>query len=217
MKRIGMIAVVLSMVLGLGGCSVKSFSQVAEELSGGSGSESGSTGTIEGADMTKDDVKQYENEDGTYTYEAMGYGTAVETDWFNYAVTDAYYVDASSLPDGTVPADHACLAVEMVIKNTFRGSVDMYYSDFQIQWGAGDDDYDYPLEENSAFGEDQFPDEYKLSIGETRTGVLYFSVPEGCSDVCIAFMETYDDETTGDVFFNYFTINEGESSSSPKA
>ena len=100
--------------------------------------------------------------------------------------------------------------------------------DFQIQWDAAegedpDDAYDYPLadtvtDENGdtewvSLSDRQLPAEWELGVGEERTGILLYAVPEASSEYSIAFMEIYesednDDGEYGDVFFVYFSADE---------
>ena len=51
------------------------------------------------------------------------------------------------------------------------------------------------------------PGEYELGIGKSINGLLVFEVPAGNKDFSISYLEMFDDDTTGDVFFVYFSAD----------
>ena len=52
--------------------------------------------------------------------------------------------------------------------------------------------------------------EWEFSIHDTRTGTLLYSVPEGSSTYSVAFMEYYEDGTTGSLYEVRFSAPEQE-------
>lgn len=177
------------MVVSLAGCGK------LNTLGSGNSSASESTGV-------------YADENG---YAEGRMGDVMHNCFFDFTVNSAYLCDEY----GTWEASYGykVLVVELTIKNTSQTSIPMYDTDFQIQWSDdADDAYDWPLTLYTAstdtIGENVLPAEYTLSVNESRTGLLLFEVPEGEADFAIAFMEYFDDDTTGDVFFVYFTAKD---------
>ncbi len=141
-------------------------------------------------------------------------GDTMKTYFFNYTVNEAYAVSEF---EGYTPEDGNVLVVtEVTVKNTFEDSIEMYDTDFQIQWGSdGEDDYRYPItidmetgEEREQLSDEQLPALYTLEPGESRTGLLVYEIPEGNPDCSISYMEYFSDESTGDTFFVFFTVDD---------
>ena len=90
----------------------------------------------------------------------------------------------------------------------------MFDTDFQIQWNSDEEDaYDVPVTYyTDPVSDQQLPGEYELAVDEERSGLLVFEVPEGESDFSISYLELFEDESEGDVFFVYFTAEEQEGS-----
>ena len=133
-------------------------------------------------------------------------GDTMSTAWFTFKINSAKLADDYK---GTVQADDGMklAVVNVTLTNTFEEDIPMYDSDFQIQWGEGEDDYDFPvtLEEPSLWTEGMLEESYELPVKKSVTGDLVFAVPEGIHDFLLAFMEYYDtedeDSEEGDVFF----------------
>ena len=159
------------------------------------------------------------NGDSQTGYAQDGYaegrmGDTMHTVFFDYTVNSAYLCDSF---EGYAPSQEGfrLLVAEVTVLNTFQESIPMYDTDFQVQWGDDEDAYDVPityyLEET--LSDDQLPYEYELAVDESRTGLLVFEVPEGEKDFSISYLEFFDDNTEGDVFFVFFTAEEqGDSS-----
>ena len=83
----------------------------------------------------------------------------------------------------------------------------MYDTDFQIQWNSdGADDYDFPITAYvDPVSDEQLESTYELGINEEVTGLLVYEVPTGEKDFSISYLELFDDESEGDVYFVYFT------------
>lgn len=146
-----------------------------------------------------------EEDSSTGGYSEGCLGDTMETCFFDYTVNSAYLCEAYN---GYQPADGNCLLVaEVTVKNTFHESIEMYDTDFQIQWNSdGPDDYDYPITNyTEPVSDEQLESTYELSINEEVTGLLVFEVPAGKKDFSISYLELFDDDSEGDVYFVYFT------------
>ena len=139
-----------------------------------------------------------------------GLGEAMNTYFFDFTVNSAAltgtYGDVT-LNEGTF------LVANVTVKNTADSTISMYDTDFQAQWGdEADEAYSYPITweyEDGLLDEmRQFPSEYELEPGESRTGELVYIVPEGRGEYSISYEEIFsstEGETVeGDVFFVFF-------------
>lgn len=182
MKKVCSLALALTLVLALAGCGGKS-----ESSSGGSGAGYAEDGYAEGR-----------------------IGDTMHTYFFDYTVNSAYVCDGF---EGYVPADgNELLVAEVTVKNTGRASVEMYDTDFQVQWnGDSEEDFGYPITfdgtETGAptVSDSQLPAIYTLGVNEEETGLLVYEVPAGNQDFSISYLEEFDDESSGDVFFVFFS------------
>ncbi len=133
-------------------------------------------------------------------------GDTMHTYFFDYTVNSAYLCDEY---EGHTPAEgNEILVADVTIKNTVTSSIPMYDTDFQIQWNDdADDAFGFPitLELDDVLNDEMLPGEYELSIGKTINGLLVYEVPAGNKDFSISYLEMFDDDTTGDVFFVYFS------------
>lgn len=153
---------------------------------------------------TNNDSGVYPDSDGF----ASGYiGDEMHTSWFAFTVNSAY---VTTKYEGYTPAaGNELLVVELTVHNTFNESVPMFYDDFQAQWNDdADDAYAWPVEDAESIDSDMFPDEYKLAISQSRTGLLLYEVPAGNDDFSISFQEYFEDDSVGDMFFVYFTAED---------
>lgn len=186
---------------------------------GNSGSSSGSSGSSSAGSGNSD---RSSASSGT-TENRVGYpdeygnaegriGDTMHTYFFDYTVNSAYLCDEY---EGYEPVNsgYEILVADVTIKNTFIESLPMFDSDFQVQWGDdADDAYEYPitcfyLEEGEVLNDQMLPYEYELSINQSVNGLLVFEVPAGKKDFSISYLELFDDDTSGDVFFVYFTAD----------
>lgn len=149
-------------------------------------------------------------EDNTGGYMEGRIGDCMETYFFNFSINSAYLCKEFK---GYRPADKKTILVaEATVKNSWHGSITMFDTDFQVQWNSdGAEDYDYPI---TCYAEpicnEQLPEKYELGVDEEITGLLIFEVPEGRKDFSIAYLELFDDDSEGDVFFVYFTAHESD-------
>uniref|UniRef100_UPI004055D56C DUF4352 domain-containing protein n=1 Tax=Acetatifactor sp. TaxID=1872090 RepID=UPI004055D56C len=145
-------------------------------------------------------------EDG---YAEGRFGSVMHTYFFNYTVNSAYLCNDYN---GYVPADgNTLLVADITVKNTFSESIEMYDTDFQIQWGDDDNEeaYDFPITFYvDPVSDEQLPGTYELAINEEKTGILVFEVPAGNTDFSISYLELFSDDSEGDVYFVYFTAKE---------
>lgn len=128
-------------------------------------------------------------------------GDKITTDFFDYTPNSAVAADSYG---GYLPAEgNKLVVVDMTIKNTETYSMPMSLYDFWLDWGSGDEEYAYPLEQ---FCDEQLADEYEIPINATEEGLLIFEVPADKKDFSLGFLEVYEDESTADAFFTYFTV-----------
>lgn len=135
-------------------------------------------------------------------------GDTMHTYFFDYTVNSAYLCDEY---EGYTPADgYEILVADITVKNTSTSTLPMYDTDFQIQWNdEADDAYGFPitLDLNDVLNDQMLPGEYDLAIAKSINGLLVYEVPAGNNDFSISYLEMFDDDTTGDVFFVYFSAD----------
>ena len=144
---------------------------------------------------------------------AKGYiGDILHTYWFDFVVNSAKLCQEY---EGCTAYDgYRLLVVDMSIKNTVDFSIPMYWSDFPILWGDGDEDGAYPLPKDEFNAtRNIFPDEYTLGINENKSGVLVYEVPvTDVPDYMLVYWEIFDDGTEegeeGDTYIVYFTAGQ---------
>lgn len=156
-------------------------------------------------ELEAEEESEVEEESSTGGYSEGRFGDTMETYFFDYTVNSAYL---SEEYNGYQPADGKCILVaEVTVKNTFNESIEMYDTDFQIQWNSdADDAYDFPITAyTDSVSDEQLESTYDLGINEEVTGLLVFEVPTGEKDFSISYLELFDDESEGDVYFVYFT------------
>lgn len=149
--------------------------------------------------------EEEESSEGGYFEGRMG--DTMKTYFFDYTVNSAYVCDEY---EGYQPEEGKSLLVaDVTVKNTFYESIVMFDTDFQVQWNSdAEEDWDVPITYyGNEMSDDQFPDEYELSVNEERSGLLVFEVPEDKKDFSISYLELFDDDSEGDVFFVYFTAD----------
>ena len=153
-------------------------------------------------------------------YAADGYaegriGDTMHTSFFDFTVNRAKVCETYS--SHAAAEGNQLLVVEITVRNTSRQSIEMYDTDFQAQWGAeGEDDFRFPIttdpetfEELPPLTEEQLPGTYPMAVNEERTGLLVYEVPAGYEDFSISYQEIFSDESTGDLFFVFFTAESG--------
>lgn len=140
-------------------------------------------------------------------------GDTMRTAFFDYTVNSAY---TCSEYEGYVPSEgNTLLVVDVTVYNYTASSVEMYDTDFQAQWsGQEESDYAMPityprtdLYPNTGVEPvgDMLPGTYSVGIAQSQQGLLVFEVPAGETDYSLSYLELYNDDSTGDTFFVYFT------------
>lgn len=148
----------------------------------------------------------YEEEGKKYINAKLG--DVVETAFFEFSVDS---VRRESEYHGLTPSEgKEFIVVDMSIENLLTSSIPMSDFDFQIQWGdEADDAYAYPITAEDAgliVSDEQFPNEYELGISEEKNGELIYEVPTGYKDFSVSYQEYFADDSEGDVYFIYFTV-----------
>lgn len=146
-------------------------------------------------------------------------GDTMRTVFFDFTVNSAY---TCSEYEGYVPSEgNILLVVDVTVYNYTASSVEMYDTDFQVQWGSGEADEDfalpvtvprsvvddvdrYPNTGIEPVG-DMLPGVYNIGIAQSQQGLLVFEVPAGETDYSLSYQELFNDDSTGDTFFVYFT------------
>ena len=142
----------------------------------------------------------YPGEDGTAR---GGLNTVMHTEFFTFTLTGAAL--HSTLGDYMPGLGQAVLAVDLEVENTFSEAIPMFDTDFVLRWGDGEEDQAYCLLDTVA--DDQLPERYDLEKGQSRSGRLYFAVPQEAEDFMLTYLERFDDGTTGDEFSVTFTAD----------
>jgi len=130
-------------------------------------------------------------------------GTTFRTAFFDFCIDD---VDSCESYEGYTPAEGMQLIdVTVTVKNTFGEDLPMFNSDFQIQWhDLGDKDEDFGIGVILAESETVMPEEYTQKRAETVTYHIIYEVPAEAKEFSVSYLEYYEDDTTGDVFFCFF-------------
>ena len=124
-------------------------------------------------------------------------GEEMRTQWFSFSVDGVKAL--KTYGDYPAPDGGFLLVASITVQNPYSEAVPMSLYDFQVQWGSGDLDYAYGIEESS------MPVDYVLEAGESYTGDVVFQVPlENEGEYAIAYLEIYEDGEEGNVFFLYF-------------
>lgn len=169
------------------------------------------TGGTPSADETAEGSGNVYAEDG---YGEGRLGDVVHTYFFDYTVNSAHMAEEYA---GYLPAEgNELLVVDMTVKNTENFSIEMYDTDFQVQWNSdGAEDFRFPIttdpetfEKVPALTDEQLPDTYSLAVDEEVTGQLVYEVPAGNHDFSISYLEQFDNDSEGDTFFVFFTAEE---------
>lgn len=129
-------------------------------------------------------------------------GDTMKTMFFDFSV------DAVSSPeeyDGYTPAEGNRLVVcTVTVKNTFGETLPMYDTDFQLQWGSGDEDYAWAVD---AFNDQLMPLEWELLTGDTATYDMLFEAPADVDRFMLVYLEMYTDADGNDGEGDLFNVN----------
>ena len=132
-------------------------------------------------------------------------GDTLETAFFSFTLESVRQTE--TFAGKTAPRGCGYLTVEVTVRNTTEDEVEMYDTDFSVQWGSGPSDYGYPVTTDSETGEaldtasaGQLPAAYTLAAEEERTGTLVFLVPADADQLSLTCQEAFADGTAGDTF-----------------
>lgn len=187
MKKIASLLLTAVMAITLAGCGAPA-SNDNPEAGNSSGSQVG-----------------YPDEDG---YAEGHLKDTMHTYFFDFTVNSAY--TCSQYETYTPQEGNELVVAEITVKNTTSKNVTMYDSDFQMQWNdPAEDAYEFPitfyLESTDVLSKEMLPYEYTLASKESRTGLLVYEIPTGNTEVNISYLEEFDNDTSGSVYFVYFT------------
>ena len=194
-KRIFALLLALALVLSLAACGKKDkddgSSSGGEDTSASGGTEdtgaSGGTGDSASGDG----------------YNEGAIGQAMHTYWFDFTLTSAYVCQEFS--GYTAGEGKRLLVAGLTVASTCDFPVDMYQSDFRLEWDS-EDGAKYTTAVSSTSFEDKtvFSDLYALGAGKTKEGVLVYEVPSAESlDYYLTFVEVFAGESgsrEGDTF-----------------
>lgn len=195
MKKIASLLLTVVTVAALAGCGNTNVSSNDGNSFEGHGSSSSANASV-----------GYPNENGY----AEGYlNDAMHSCFFDFTVKSAYLCDEY---DAYVADDgYKFLVADITIKNTTASPITMFDVDFMIHWDdESEDSLDFPityyLKSTETINDEILPAEYDLASKETRSGLLVFTVPTGCENnpFAISYLEEFDDDTEGDIFFVWF-------------
>ena len=132
-------------------------------------------------------------------------GRTFSTMFFDYTVNSA---ERLTEYDGYTPAaGKKLLVVSVSVKNDFGSTLPMYDTDFQLQWGDGDDDYAWAVD---AFNDKMMPLEWELDDKKTATYDMLFEIPADVTEFSLCYLEEYTDQNgnsnTGDFYSANFTV-----------
>ena len=124
--------------------------------------------------------------------------------FFSFCVNQAGL--ATEYEDSKPERGFVYLIAELTVTSAFDGPLPMWADDFLIQWGDGENDYAYPL---AKFTDSQMEGEYSLKVDESVTKDLIFEVPlpEGEHEYNISYLEYYEDDVEGNMFYVIFSLS----------
>ncbi len=164
-----------------------------------SGCQKKTVGDLETKEPTSE---QNETDKKEKNYEGR-IGDTLETVFFDFSVDSAKFVD--SYEGYRASEGNQLIDAVVSIKNTFPDKLPMFNSDFQIQWGPGDQDFGYGTDELEGVS-GVMPDSYELGRAEKCQYHIIYEVPAGTTDFSISYLEIFADDSTGDAFFIYFEL-----------
>ena len=220
MRKVSALSLIAALLLALSACSAGQlptldFNPPAPSSESGvqpDGGETGETPRMEDGDpapVVTADEEGY----------ALGYmGDTLRTNFFDMRLDSAYTCREF---DGVTPEEgDKLLVAQITLYNYTDVTQPMFHTDFEIWWDeqegeSYEDAWAFPMyrEENGEYynlSDEQLPVEWEFSIHDTRTGTLLYSVPEGSSTYSVAFMEYYEDGTTGSLYEVRFSAPEQE-------
>lgn len=150
---------------------------------------------------------------GIYAEDGIGQGTVgdvMHTYFFDFTVNSVHFADTY---ESYVPTSgNQMMIAEVTVTNTVSDTLPMFDTDFQAQWNDdADDAYAWPItldpvtyEDVGTLSDEQLPGVYSIDAGKSVTGLLVYEVPAGYDAYSVSYLEMFDNDTTGDVFFVTF-------------
>ena len=194
----------LGLALALAGCGG----------SGGDPAQTSSPAPVESPEQTSAPAPEPEIITPVDGFAEGNMGDVLRTYWYDFSVDSAY--TCAQLEDYVPAEGNQMLVVQVTVTNQMNFSLPMMDTDFQAQWSDdADEAYSYPITNKDdrtvnntgvePLTDDMLPEYWDLAIDETRTGILAYEVPVGEVDFSISTVEYFEDGTTGDTFFVFFT------------
>ena len=153
-----------------------------------------------------------EENDDVYAYDGAGIGYVgdiIHTYWFDFTVNDVMF--CQTFQGYTASEGYQLIIMDLTIENTFAEEVPMFDTDFWVEWGEDnyDFDYTYPVSNSYDISTDFLPEHYYLPTDDIVTGLLMYEVPVGYSEYMLIFEEYYEDGDVGDWFGVYLYSDAG--------
>lgn len=115
-------------------------------------------------------------------------GETVETSKFEFVVDQPETYETYRF--FKIPQGKKLVGVTLTVENTSDETYTMMASDFQIQWGDGDQDFGTCLDAVDSL---MMPYSYELSPGQSRKGNMMIMVPQDCTQLVIAYEDLDED------------------------
>lgn len=123
--------------------------------------------------------EDYEEDLPIYTFKR---DETIKTSFFDLQINSVTVTD--TLGSYTAYVGEQFMVVNVTMNSLDASPVDMYYSDFVLEW---DTNYCYPLE--PGYIDSQLPDEYVVT--SNTTGDLVFAIPDDASEVIFDYLDYY--------------------------
>ena len=133
----------------------------------------------------------------------------VSTAFFDYRVEDVSVYQHYNGMDAR--QGQQIVVVDLAIKNKENYTLPMGRYDFRIQWGLEGELFAYP---EACQCREQLPDEYEIPEKDSVEGKLVFQVPQEQKNLCLAYLEIFENDEQGDAYFTCFTLGAAPKSGS---
>lgn len=152
------------------------------------------------------DNYDYNLGDDVYAYDGAGIGYVgdiIHTYWFDFTVKNVLF--CPTFQGYTARDGYQLMVLELTMENTFHDEVPMFDTDYWVEWGDDDYDFDYafPITDAQSLSQDFLPEKYYLPYDGNITGLLMYEVPVRYSEYMLIFEEYFEDGDVGDWFGVY--------------
>ncbi len=123
---------------------------------------------------------------------------------FTFQITDAKIEEEV---DGYSFDDMVFLCAYLEVENTTDADIVYDTYDVYVEWGEGEDEYEYCVYED--FTDNQFPTSATIKPGEVAQGYVYFIVPAEVADItefCYNYV-TFEGEEVDEFYYTYFQLS----------